>query len=420
MNRQQPLRLRVGAGHNDREMEFPLPDEWEVRLCRHRGGPEMSATSVRRAFARPVGARPIHEAARGAASAVILVDDFRRPTPAEPLCLKVVDELNRAGIGKDAISVVLGNGGHRIMTTREARRRLGVAYHRVGQVISHDAFSRDVIFLGITARGTPVLVNRVAAEAEFSVSISTVYPHTLTAWGGGAKLVLPGVCHVSTIHCHHMRQACGDWGGHPGRSPARLDLEEAAALFGLDTSVCCVINDRKQLCGLRVGDPTRSHRSAVRLARKTYETDMSGWTPDLVIANAYPMDGDPTQTGKTEVPARKCGVPVLMIIDFADPSPWHGVYDGPRRHFLRRPRPVLPENSPERLANAEVFVFSPQAGNGYVPTNPKWYADNDWDRLIAAMRRRFPAIRIAVLPSAPLQIPVNVAHRPEPAGNNGP
>jgi len=405
MDRWQPLRLRVGAGHNDREMEFSLPAEWDVRVYRHRGGPELSAAAIRRAFARPVGTKPIREAARGARSAVILVDDFRRPTPVELLCLIVIDELNHAGIGKDGISVLIGNGAHRIMTKREARRRLGTAYDRVGQVVSHDAFSRDVAFVGVTTRGTPVLVNRVAAEADFSISISTVYPHAFTAWGGGAKLVLPGISHVSSMHYHHMRQARGEWGGPPGKCPARADLEEAAAMFGLDVSLCCAINDRKQLCGLCVGDPTKSHRSAVGLARRVYETDMAGCAPDLVIANAYPMDGDPTQIGKTEVPARKCGAPILIIVDFADPCPWHGVYHGPRRQFLRRPQPTMPERTPERLANAEVFVFCPQTGNGYTPANPGWYADSDWNRLIAAVRRRFPAARVAVLPSAPLQMP---------------
>jgi len=409
MESRQPLRLRVGAGHNDREMEFLLPAEWRVRLCPHRGAPELRPAALRRAFSRPVGAAPIREAAQGARSAVILVDDFRRPTPAEMLCLAVIEELAHAGLGKEAVSVVVGNGAHRIMTSEEVRRRLGAAMDGVGQVVSHDAFSPDVTFVGLTRMGTPVLVNRVAAEADFSVSVSTVYPHAFTAWGGGAKMVLPGVTHVSTSHCHHRRLRGGTWGGSPHRAPARRDLEEAAALFGLDASVCAVVNGRKQLCGLRVGHPTKAHRSAVALARRVYETDMSGCSPDLVIANAYPMDGDPTQTGKTENPARQCGAPILIIVDFADPCPWHGVYDGPRRAYLRRPQPPMPERTPELLERANVMLFSPQAGAGYVPADSTWYCDNNWDRLMDAMLQRFPTAEVAVLPTAPLQMPSGMA-----------
>jgi len=402
----QPLRLRLGAGHHDREVEFLLPADWRVTVCPPRGAPALSATAIRRAFARPVGAAPIRRQARGARSAVILVDDFRRPTPGETLCLAVIEELIHAGLRKSAISIVLGNGAHRAMTRREARRRLGSAMDRVGRVVSHDAFSADVTFVGLTKAGTPVLVNRVAADADFSVAISTVYPHALTAWGGGAKMVLPGICHVSTCYYHHTRvRGGGVWSGNPGDSPSRRDLEEAAALFGLDVAVCAVINPKKELCGLRVGHPTQAHRSAVKLARQVYHTDTQGLAPQLVIANLYPFDGDPTQFSKAEVPARRCGAPILILADFADSCDWHGAYDGPRKAYLQRGPLPVPERTPELLRKAEVFLYSPQVGPGCAPRNRNWYCESDWARLMAALSQRFPSADVLVLPAAPLQIP---------------
>ena len=408
MSEKRPLRLRVGAGHKDREMAFPLPAEWEVRVFPHRGAPPMSPSAIARAFARPIGSKQIREAARGARTAAILVDDFRRPTPAKTLCLAIIEELNLAGVSKEGISVILGGGAHRTMTQRENKRRLGKAMDRVGRVIAHDAFSPDVTFMGVTSRATPVLINRVAAEADFSVSVSTVYPHVFTGWGGAAKMVLPGIAHVSTTTYHHTRISGGPWGCAPHLSPARHDIEEAAALMGLDVSVCAVMNGDKTLAGLRVGDPTKAHRSAVKLGRKVYETDMAGCSPELVIANAYPFDGDPTQLSKTTTPGHRCRCPVLVIIDFADPCSWHGVYHGPREPYMRKPPESVPERTPELLRSAQVFLFSQQVGSGYVPANRSWYCDSDWDRLMAAMTQRFPGASVAVLPSAPLQMPTNV------------
>ncbi len=403
----QPLRLRVGAGHEDREKVFPLPADWQVTVCPPRGAAALSAAEIRGAFTRPVGAPPIREQARGARSAVILVDDFRRPTPAETLCLAVVDELTHAGIAKDAISIVLANGAHRAMDESEVRRRLGSAMECVGQVLSHDAYSSDVTYVGLTAAGTPVLANRLAVAADFSVCMSTVYPHALTAWGGGAKMVLPGICHVSTCYYHHTRIAAGVWAGEPESAPARRDIEEAAALFGLNTAICAVVNPEKELCGLCVGDPIGAHRSAVELARHTYRTDLPEFSPDLVIANSYPFDADPTQTSKTEIPARRCGSPVLMLADFADPCSWHGTYDGPLEVYLKRGQPPVPERTPELLRAAEVFLYSPQVGHGFVPRNRTWYCDDNWERLMAALRQRFPRANVLVLPAAPLQIPTS-------------
>ena len=407
MTHQQSLRLRLGAGYHDREVEFVLPPGWNPTLHLPRPTRGLDPAAIRRAFSRPVGTPPIREHARGAQSAVILVDDFRRPTPAETLCLAVIEELTQAGLRKEALTIIIGNGAHRPMTRREVRRRLGSAINRVGRVVSHDAFSPDVAFVGLTAAGTPVLVNRLAAAAHFSVAISTVYPHPFTAWGGGAKMVLPGICHVSTCYYNHTRIRGGQWTGRPDRSPARRDIEEAAALFGLDVAVCALVNPAKQLCGLRVGDPTLAHRSAVRLARRLYHTDIPANRPHLVIANAYPFDGDPTQFSKTEVPARRYGVPILIVSDFADPCSWHGAYDGPRKAYLRRQQAPVPEQSPDLLWKAEVFLYSPQVGRGFVSRNRNWYCENDWDRLVAAMAKRFPRADVAVLPAAPLQIPAN-------------
>jgi len=405
MDQIEALRVRLGGSHRDQEEVFRLPKEWQVTLCPPKGAPLLQPADVAKAFAQPIGCGPIRERASGATSVAILVDDFRRPTPAETLCLAVIQELKQAGIRKDAIRVFLGNGAHRTMTEDECRQRLGRAFDQVAEVISHDAFSPDVAYLGVTAMHTPVLVNRQAAEADFSISMSTVYPHTLTGWGGGAKMVLPGIAHVSTSHYHHTNQVAGEWGGDPGLAPARLDLEEAAAMFGLDMSICCVIGEGKQLIGLTVGDPTQAHRCAVDLARDAYATDMGETPPDLVIANAYPMDGDPTQLGKTQIPAGRLGTPILILMDYADPCPWHGVYHGPWSAFASKPQPTLPERTPELLAKANVFMYCPQAADGYVPDIRSWYCDYDWDRLMAAMAQRFLKANVAVLPIAPLQLP---------------
>jgi len=55
--------------------------------------------------------------------------------------------------------------------------------------------------------------------------------------------------------------------------------------------------------------------------------------------------------------------------------------------------------------DANVFLWSPQYGNGFVPRETSWYCDNDWKRLMRAMSRRFDRAKVAVLPVAPLQIP---------------
>jgi hypothetical protein len=404
----QTLRLCVSAAANEREEEFPLPAGWAVSVCPPRDAPALPASAIAEALANPIGAEPIAQAARGADRAVLLVDDFRRPTPAEPLCWAVVAELQAAGLRRDQISIILGSGAHRPMTRREIRARLGTVCDLVGRVVSHDAFSPQVTFLGLTPAGTPVLVNEAAAGADFSVTISSVYPHGLAAWAGGAKMVVPGIAHISTIHCHHRRVPGGPRGGSPGRCPARLDIEAAGRLFGLSASLCAVVNSRRELCGLYYGDPTRAHRAAVPLARRVGDTPVGGDPPDLVIANAYPFDADGSQYDKAQAPALQFGCPMLLLNHLADPSPYHGLYHGPLRAYRRRSTPQPPERTDDLLMNARVFLYSPQCGRGFAPADRSWYCDNDWPQLMAAMSRRFPRAVVVVLPAAPLQLPRTV------------
>ena len=404
MSSEQHLRLRVASAGKDREEAFPLPAGWRARVYPPAGAPALSPEQVRGAFARTLGVDRIARAARGAASAVILVDDFRRPTPAEALCSGVLDELARAGIARERVTIITGNGVHRALRGKEARR-LGSALEGIGEWVLHDGYSPDVRFMGLTSAGTPVLVNEAAARADFSVAISTVYPHPLTTWGGGAKLVLPGISHVSSVHHHHGRIKGGPRAGSPGRCPSRRDIEEAARLFGLDVAVCSVMNEQKELCGLFVGEPTKAHRRAIAFARRVYHTELNGASPDLAIANGYPMDADPTQISKSQWPAQHFGVPTVLIFDFAAPSPYHGLYHGRLHEFRKRQKQRRCTQDPTKLMTAKLILYSPQYGKGFVPTSDGWYYASHWPRLMEGLQQRLPCASVAVFPAASLQIP---------------
>lgn len=399
------LHLRMGSASHDSVQEFPLPDGWQATVYPPRDRPALSDVGVCRALTHPVGAEPIAEAARGARRVALLVDDFRRPTPAERLCRAVLEQLACAGVTPAQVTIILGSGAHRAMNRREVRRRLGTLCDEVGQVISHDAYTSPVTYLGLTSAGTPVLVNAEAAAADFSVSLSCVYPHRLVAWGGGAKMVVPGIAHVSTIHYHHGRLAGGQWGGPCAQSASRRDLEEAARLFGLHTSLCAVINSQKEMCGLYAGEPTKAHRAAIALARRVGDTPVDNPHPDLIICNAYPFDADGTQYTKAQAPALQFGCPMLLLNDFADPSIYHGLYHGPLREFKKRPPATPPVHDEQLLSRANVFFYSPQYGRGFMPPDQNWWCDHDWERLMADMSRRFRRAQVAVFPAAPLQIP---------------
>jgi nickel-dependent lactate racemase len=65
----------------------------------------------------------------------------------------VLEELSRAGVRQEDVTVVLALGSHRTHTEAEKKKLLGACY---GTVRCVDSSSGGYIHMGTTPRGTPV------------------------------------------------------------------------------------------------------------------------------------------------------------------------------------------------------------------------------------------------------------------------
>src|SRR5262249_20518060 len=148
-----------------------------------------------RAFAEPIGSPTIAELARGKRTACIVVDDLSRPTPADRLIPFVLDELERGGVARADIRFIIGIAAHRPMTREDCVKKLGEAIVDEFDVKNHHPYE-NLAELGKTKFNTPVLVNADFAAADIKICIGSICPHGGPGFGGGAKLVLPGVASI--------------------------------------------------------------------------------------------------------------------------------------------------------------------------------------------------------------------------------
>ena len=163
--------------------------------------------------------------------------------------------------------------------------------------------SGDLRALGSLDSGLPIYIDRVVADADLKLCVGGIYPHGKRwVFGGGAKLILPGVSGFATMFYFHTFYASR---GHAnierqGDEPDHRDAAEAVAkVLGLDCRRQRGHSTAKrQISGVFVGDFIQAQRTGARFALKTYATQAPETEPDLVIANAYPLDYDPIQTGK--------------------------------------------------------------------------------------------------------------------------
>jgi len=292
------------AWYGDEQRVLNFPEGWKVHTLAPPVYPALSETQIAEAFAHPIGTPRLVDLARGRRSAVIIIDDLSRPTPAATVIPHILRELDEAGVPKGQIRIVVGGGSHRPLTTREITKKVGPDIAARYDVVCHNFLDGDCVGYGNLADGMPVYINRVVAESDFKLCLGGIYPHSAVGFGGGAKLMVPGVAGVATMWHFHV---C-----HPGRGHAVIEgrdgvldnrhvAEEAAAMVGLDAVVNTVVNDRREIAGLFVGDFIQAHRKGAQFALQAYGTEI----PDalraeanLVVTNCYPLDADPLQTGK--------------------------------------------------------------------------------------------------------------------------
>ena len=179
------MKLEIGFGSCPQTVE--LPDETVLDVLYPNGieAPADSAAEVARALLSPIGTPPLAELAKGKQKVAIVTSDITRPMPSAVVLPLVLDELYRAGVCPESVTVVFALGSHRRQTEEEKLHLAGEEVYR--QVTCVDSLDFDFVHMGDTKRGTPVDICRPVAEADLVVSVCKLKTHSMTTLSGGVK-----------------------------------------------------------------------------------------------------------------------------------------------------------------------------------------------------------------------------------------
>ena len=277
--------------YGNTEMELSFPSTWAVHYCSMKGGErkKLAPREMEKAFLQPIGAKPISELARGKKEVVILFDDLARPTPVYEIVPFVLRELEEAGISDGQIRFIAALGAHGAHTANDFRKKLGEEVLDRFPVYNHHPFD-FCTYLGKTSRGTPLSINKEVMACDLKIGIGSIVPHAFSGFGGGGKILLPGVAHIDSIAYNHgplvkNHPDSVGLGKIEGNVP-RLDIEEAAKMAGLDIKIDALINLRGEITDLFVGDPILEHRTGTQRAREFYATTPARGV-DVAVVNSY-------------------------------------------------------------------------------------------------------------------------------------
>lgn len=117
------------------------------------------AEEVARALSVPFGTPRSSEIVRSGEKIVIVTSDITRPVPSKIIIPRLLDELGKAGVKDEDVTIVFGLGSHRKQTEEEQKSLVGEeVYSRVKCV---DSDPEDCVHLGVCRNGTPVWIYSV-------------------------------------------------------------------------------------------------------------------------------------------------------------------------------------------------------------------------------------------------------------------
>jgi len=194
------------AWHNPRMVNFPLPDNWHIEIYNIKGYNKSPLTlnEIESIVKNPIGIKPLRKLAKERREVVILFDDLTRTTKAAEIIPFILEELIEGGIEKNNIRFIAALGSHGAMNRTQFVKKLGREVVDHYPVYNHNAFS-NCSYVGTTNHNIKVYINDEVMKCDLKIGISSVVPHPQAGFGGGPKIILPGVSSVETIINHHSK-----------------------------------------------------------------------------------------------------------------------------------------------------------------------------------------------------------------------
>lgn len=294
----QSFKIPWAAWREPQALEITFPDTWKVSNCRMNGAdaPELTPEQIKKEIANPIGTPQLTQMAVGKENVVIVVDDLTRTTPVYKIIPHVLEHLESAGISNEKIKILLALGAHRPMNRHDCILKLGKEIVESYDIQNHHPYE-NLVDLGESKAGTPIEVNATYHAADLKIAIGGVIPHPLAGFGGGAKIILPGVCGIRTLEGNHSAGMRGIGAGIGRLTQIREDIEDTAERVGLDFSINAILTEKGDLAAITAGHFKDAHRKAMDIARQNYSTKVT-LENQICFFNLFPEDSELNQAVK--------------------------------------------------------------------------------------------------------------------------
>jgi nickel-dependent lactate racemase len=324
----------------------------------------------------------------------------------------VLEELAAAGIKDSRIRFICACGCHGALDRADFAKKLGEDVLKRFPVYNHNPFD-DCVYAGTTTGGTKISINAEVMKCDLKIGIGSVVPHIMAGFGGGSKIVLPGVAAYETVLALHSPRLAGMGGGDfkdtvsgmgaIDDNPRRRDIDEAAEIVGLDMIIDAMVNGWGETAALFAGAPQQAYAAALELAKVHYLTPQAK-DMDIVIANTFAKANEAISGLLIAFKSVKhSGGDVVLIANAPE---------GQATHYLMGPfgnsiggQLRLQMKVPSNVNRLVIYNEYPElASRQYLEDTDKVIMTDDWAEVSKLLEQKHsPAAKAAVYPNADIQ-----------------
>ncbi len=304
--------MQCELAYDDSSFVLELPEDGGAHVAGNRFPAALSdpVHVLRCALEKPVGSSPLGSLITGGGRISVLISDVTRGSALRSVLGPLLSFLEDNGAGPDRVEIILATGMHRGHSIAELARHLGEDIVARWTVSEHDARDHEkMVHVGETLAGTPCRYNGRVVASTLVICLGAVSFHYFAGFGGGRKLLLPGVAAEETILANHrlsLRDDPGE-GLAGGCAPGNLDgnpvHEDMAAGARLLPSPVFAINTIFDAAGsllfVNAGNLEESHRSACEVLLSSFRVPLDHrYRLVIVSAGGNPKDINLLQSHK--------------------------------------------------------------------------------------------------------------------------
>jgi nickel-dependent lactate racemase len=273
---------------------------------------------IEEAPSHPTGSVPLAQMLKGREKVLVVVDDYTRSTPVRKILPCLIKELEGAGVKKDGIKILVALGTHRPMTEEEMIGKFGQELSKQYPIINHAWWDpSQLIHLGETEKGTPIIVNRIVKEVDFIIGVGQIVPHRVSGFSGGGNIIQPGICGEETTGKTHWLSAQFKGRDILGKieNPVKDEIEQVALKAGLKWIINTIQDGAGRTVDAVTGDPILAYRKGGVRSLQVYQAEIPQ-DADIVVADSHPYDSELWLAAKgiyaSELAVKEGGVVILV------------------------------------------------------------------------------------------------------------